>query len=71
MAYDGKCHFLHAAFDDDWIRCPHPEQIRRYRVSRGQESTFNWYCDEGAEEARAQGFTLELSPPPPQEPNDA
>ena len=59
-----ECNFLHAAFDDDWTRCPYPEQVKRYRVSKtisGIEG-YSWYCDEGAEECRASGYTLELAP---------
>lgn len=64
MSDNGKCSFLHAAFEDDWTRCPYPEQIKRYRVSNTVSGIqgYSWYCDEGAEEARNAGYVLDLSP---------
>jgi hypothetical protein len=42
------CQFIHAAFDDDWGRCPYPDQVREYKLPDG---TSAWYCYEGAYEA--------------------
>lgn len=43
-----ECQFLHAAFDDDWGRCPYPEQVREYTFPDGSKAH---YCYEGANEA--------------------
>lgn len=56
------CSFLHAFYEDDWTRCPYPEQVRRYRRTFGQATDIAWYCDEGAAEARLAGIQLEELP---------
>lgn len=48
-----KCHFLHAAFDDDWWRCPYPEEAKEYQLADGSNA---WYCNEAAEAAREKGI---------------
>ena len=54
MSKEPVCNFLHAAFDDDWGRCPYPEQIKLYTVTAKDGTVAEaWYCDEGAAECAA------------------
>jgi hypothetical protein len=61
-----KCQYMHAYFNDDWGRCPFSDDnVKAYRVSRrgeAGESSVGYYCDDAADQARGDGFTLELLP---------
>lgn len=60
---NGKCSFLHAFYEDDWSRCPYPEQVKRYKMTDDNGRVyFNWYCDEGADEAGRGSGSMELCP---------
>lgn len=62
---DKNCCFMHAHFDDNWSRCPYPEQVKEYTLifSDGREQRA-YYCDEGAEEARGITDLADIRPAP-------
>ena len=54
-----KCQFLHAAFSDDWGKCPNPEQVREYLITSESGDVRNgFYCDEGAAEVMESNSTV-------------
>jgi len=49
-----ECAFLH--------ECEHPETLKLYERRKGDELDHAWYCDEAAEQARHDGFSLARKP---------
>lgn len=50
-----ECAFLH--------ECENPETLKLYERRKGDELDHAWYCDEAAEQARHDGFSLARKPP--------